>query len=38
MAKWKILDMENGRTENAGHGKWQNIYTLENGRKCMPGK
>ena len=38
MAERKMHDTENGRMENARHGKWQKIHTLENGRKYTPGK
>ena len=38
MTEQKMHDMENGRTENARHGKWQKIHLLENGRKSTPGK
>ena len=38
MTERKMHDTENGRTENAQHGKWQNMHILENGRKSTPGK
>ena len=38
MTERKMHDTENGRTENALHGKWQQILTPDNDRICMPGK
>ena len=38
MTERKMHDTENGRTENAQHGKWQKMHIPENGRKSTPGK
>ena len=38
---WKMAEKalpENGRTENARHGKWQKMHVPEKGRNCLPGK